>query len=135
LKRFFNKINPYIWALIVDMLCSLTLITLVWTLYKLNLLIEACSSMWTHFDQVEKINIILAKRLLLNFEILLFSGLYYSILLISCFLKDYYWGKEATYLDINMDYFLMVMEVYLYIFIAGDMSCRIIIFIIESSLY
>ena len=91
-----------------------------------------CVDMLIYFDQIENINIDLAKKLVLNFEIPFLGFLYFFICMVDWISDKYYSEGEIMYSGESIDDFLVVVEVFFIVCLLGDLTCRIIILVLES---
>ena len=132
LKRFFYKFKLKIINLMVWVLCSFTFLYIVKIIHKLGRLIDMCVDMLIYFDQIENINIDLAKKLVLNFEIPFLGFLYFFICMVDWISDKYYSEGEIMYSGESIDDFLVVVEVFFIVCLLGDLTCRIIILVLES---
>ena len=132
LKRFFYKFKLNIINLMVWVLCSFISFYISRTLYKLCCLMDMCIHMWIYFDQIEKINIDLAKKLVLTIEIPFLGFLYFLVYIVAWFSDIYYSEGEIVFLGDSLDHFLWIIEVFFIVCIFFDLNSRILIKILES---
>ena len=91
-----------------------------------------CIHMWIYFDQIEKINIDLAKKLVLTIEIPFLGFLYFLVYIVAWFSDIYYSEGEIVFLGDSLDHFLWIIEVFFIVCIFFDLNSRILIKILES---
>lgn len=132
LKRFFYNFKLKIINLMVWVLCSFTFYYIGIILHRLGRLIDKCIDMWIYFDRIEQINIDLAKKLVLTFE-MPFLGFLYFLIYITAWLSDIYYSEgEIVYLDESLDDILWMVEVFFIVCLIFDLTGRLLIQILES---
>lgn len=116
----------------VWVLCSFTFYYIGIILHRLGRLIDKCIDMWIYFDRIEQINIDLAKKLVLTFE-MPFLGFLYFLIYITAWLSDIYYSEgEIVYLDESLDDILWMVEVFFIVCLIFDLTGRLLIQILES---